>query len=250
MGSSPRPNSTRRLSTALTAACLVAAALLGFMGAFVTAPAATTMAGESVTGSPNLTGGILPPTHATCNGSVVNIGYQVINQPATGPAPGFVNEFGSITISGGAVTAWTVTGWSVSATAGGESYENGTISLGLNSGTGNVTCSSTGGSGTVSATVVYSVSGSFLDSGLATITMSFDTGSRTGTFNERFLGDFNTITGNPTVGLQNPANPGITPVLVSFTSVTVPGITAMTVTSSGPPPPSGFTLATPSPYYN
>ena len=75
------------LSIALTIVCLVTAAMLGFMGALVTASAATTMAGESVIGSPNLSGGVLPPTHATCNGSVVNVGYQVINQPATAPPP-------------------------------------------------------------------------------------------------------------------------------------------------------------------
>ncbi len=43
---------------------------------------------------------------------------------------------------------------------------------------------------------------------------------------------------------------GATPVTLTFSNVTQPGVTSLTTSSSGPPAPSGFQLGTPGVYYN
>lgn len=148
--------------------------------------AAGGMTGELFTGVPQFGGLPTSGTHGTCpTGGASHIAVEVINQPATGPAPGVYNEFGSITITAGVVTGWQ-TSWSISATAGAEPYERGTKTLQAG-GPGSVTCNADmSSSGSASATLNFTATGTIVDSGTATGSITFDTAAKTGTSDEAF----------------------------------------------------------------
>jgi hypothetical protein len=61
---------------------------------------------------------------------------------------------------------------------------------------------------------------------------------------------YNTPSGSGIVVQPVDATTGTSPVKLTFTTVTQPGVTSLTTSSGGPPPPSGFQLGNPAVYYN
>jgi hypothetical protein len=61
---------------------------------------------------------------------------------------------------------------------------------------------------------------------------------------------YNTPGGSNIVVQPVDTTTGTSPVKLTFTTVTQPGVTSLTTGSGGPPPPAGFQLGTPAMYYN
>jgi hypothetical protein len=157
--------------------------------------AASSMSGEVFAGVANY-----PQTSVTtCDATTVAVHFGSINQTATGPFPGVYRESGNVVLTNGVITGWSAS-WSVAATTTAEPYVGGTKIL-LTAGGGAVACSAAGGSTTtaLTATLQYSAdvaccgappagTATFVgpDSGLATISLSFDTAAKTGAFTETF----------------------------------------------------------------
>jgi hypothetical protein len=60
----------------------------------------------------------------------------------------------------------------------------------------------------------------------------------------------NTSSGNNVVVAPVDSTTGTSPVTLTFSSVTQPGLTTLTTSSGGPPPPTGFQFGNPAVYYN
>jgi hypothetical protein len=159
------------------------------------AAAASSMTGEAFAGTLNYP----QSSVTTCDATTIAIHYGSINQPATGPYPGFYRETGNVVLTNGVITGWSAS-WSVAATATDEPYVGGTKTL-QTAGGGAATCAATGASTTaaLTATLQYSAdvaccgappagTAAFVgpDSGVATVSLTFDTAAKTGTFNEAF----------------------------------------------------------------
>jgi hypothetical protein len=157
--------------------------------------AASSMTGEVFAGTVNYP----QSSVTTCDATTVAIHYGSINQPATGPYPGFYRETGNVVLTNGVITGWSAS-WSVAATATDEPYVGGTKIL-QTAGGGAVVCAAGTASTTtaLTATLQYSAdvaccgappagTAAFVgpDSGVATVSLSFDTVAKTGTFNEAF----------------------------------------------------------------
>jgi hypothetical protein len=178
----------RRMFIAIASAALLSV---------VTSPAvaaASSMSGEVFAGTPNY-----PQTSVTtCDATTVAVHFGSINQPATGPFPGFYSETGNIVITNGVITGWSAI-WSVAAAASAAPYVSGTKTL-QTAGGGVVVCASTGASTTtaLTATLAYSAdadagalpagTSAFVgpDAGTATISFAFNTTATTGAFSEAF----------------------------------------------------------------
>ena len=178
----------RRIFIAIASAALLSV---------VTSPAvaaASSMSGEVFAGTPNY-----PQTSVTtCDATTVAVHFGSINQPATGPFPGFYSETGNIVITNGVITGWSAI-WSVAAAASAAPYVSGTKTL-QTAGGGVVVCAATGASTTtaLTATLAYTAdadagappagASAFVgpDSGTATISIAFDTIAKTGAFSEAF----------------------------------------------------------------
>jgi hypothetical protein len=133
-----------------------------------------------------------------CDATTVAIHFGSLNQPATGPYPGFYSESGNIVLTNGVITGWSAS-WSVAATASAAPYVSGTKTL-QTAGGGVVVCASTGASTTTALTATLADSAdagagappagtsAFVgpDAGTATISLAFNTTANTGTFTETF----------------------------------------------------------------
>lgn len=153
------------------------------------------MTGEVFAGIPNY-----PQTSVTtCDATTIAVHYGSINQAATGPYPGFYSESGNIVITGGVITGWGAT-WTVAATTSSGPYVGGTKSL-QTAGGGAVVCGAAGASTTtaLTATLQYSATlaccgtppvgaSAFVgtDTGTTTVSLAFNTTTKTGAFNEAF----------------------------------------------------------------
>jgi hypothetical protein len=60
----------------------------------------------------------------------------------------------------------------------------------------------------------------------------------------------NTSSGNNVAIKPVDTTSGTSPVSLTFTTVTQPGLTSLTTSTNGPPPPTGFQLGNPAEYYN
>jgi hypothetical protein len=180
----------RRMFIAIASAALLSV---------VTSPAvaaASSMSGEVFAGATND-----QQTQVTnCDATTVAIHFGSLNQPATGPYPGFYSESGNIVLTNGVITGWSAS-WSVAATAtaGASPYVSGTKTL-QTAGGGVVVCAAGVASTTtaLTATLAYSAdagagappagTSAFVgpDAGTATISLAFNTTAKTGTFTETF----------------------------------------------------------------
>ena len=179
----------RRMFIAIASAALLSV---------VTSPAvaaASSMSGEVFAG----TVANYPQTSVTtCNATTIAVHFGSINQPATGPFPGFYSETGNIVITNGVITGWSAS-WSVAAAASAAPYVSGTKTL-QTAGGGVVVCAATSASTTtaLTATLAYSAAAdagappagtsAFVgpDAGSATISLAFDRTAKTGAFSEAF----------------------------------------------------------------
>jgi hypothetical protein len=172
---------------------IASAALLSVVSSPAVA-AASSMSGEVFAGTPSY-----PQTSVTtCDATTIAVHFGSINQPATGPYPGFYSETGNLVVTSGVITGWSAS-WSVAAIASGTPYVSGTKTL-QTAGGGVVVCAATGASTTtaLTATLAYSANAdagalpagitAFVgpDAGTATISLAFDTTAKTGTFTETF----------------------------------------------------------------
>lgn len=178
--------------------------------------AASSMAGETFTGTWLFNPSLVVPVTADCvglvSGTVQYISAEASRSTAiaTGPYPGFYTESGTVTVANNVITGWSAS-WGVSSTPSGEPYVTGTKALSV-AGPGTLTfiCMvDSFAAGTFDATLRYTANGAPAspplgvapftgsDTGLATASLQFNTsslgnpprpGTATGTFSETFLG--------------------------------------------------------------
>jgi hypothetical protein len=165
---------------------------------------------------------------------------------AWGPYPGRFQEFGSITIANGMVTAWT--GQFTITNSSNATVATGDLTLAPGGG-GPASCTAQPRAN-ASATLNYVLQRS-MGSGTATASMSYASANYTtaGSFyTETLDGAINTQVGNVSVTPPD-FRGGATPVTVAFSGVTRAGSTNLYTAGTGPAPPSPLSLR-PNTYFN